>query len=49
MPTILLVEDNPTNLKLIRDILTFQKYDLIEATTVKWRLQKLKKIVISWG
>jgi two-component system, cell cycle response regulator DivK len=30
---ILVVEDNPTNLKLVRDVLTFSGYEVIEATT----------------
>ena len=30
---ILLVEDNPKNLKLVRDVLTFCGYEVIEATT----------------
>jgi len=29
---ILIVEDNPINLKLLRDILTFQKYVVLEAS-----------------
>lgn len=35
MKTILIVEDNPTNLKLIRDILVFQKYNVLESTDGK--------------
>ena len=30
---ILVVEDNPMNLKLVRDVLTYSGYDVIEATT----------------
>jgi two-component system cell cycle response regulator DivK len=30
---ILVVEDNPKNLKLVRDVLTFVGYDVIEATS----------------
>ena len=30
---ILVVEDNPTNLKLVRDVLTHSGYEVIEATT----------------
>ena len=30
-PRILVVEDNPLNLKLARDVLTFANYDVIEA------------------
>jgi len=30
---ILVVEDNPKNLKLVRDVLTFSGYDVIEATS----------------
>ena len=30
---ILVVEDNPKNLKLVRDVLTFCGYEVIEATT----------------
>lgn len=30
---ILVVEDNPKNLKLVRDVLTYCGYDVIEATT----------------
>ena len=32
-PTILVVEDNPKNMKLVRDVLQFSGYDVIEATT----------------
>ena len=31
--TILVVEDNPKNMKLVRDVLAFSGYDVIEATT----------------
>jgi two-component system cell cycle response regulator DivK len=30
---ILVVEDNPKNLKLVRDVLTFSGYDVVEATS----------------
>jgi two-component system cell cycle response regulator DivK len=30
---ILVVEDNPKNLKLVRDVLTYSGYDVIEATS----------------
>jgi two-component system cell cycle response regulator DivK len=30
---ILVVEDNPKNLKLVRDVLRFSGYDVVEATT----------------
>jgi two-component system cell cycle response regulator DivK len=30
---ILVVEDNPKNLKLVRDVLTYSGYEVIEATT----------------
>jgi two-component system cell cycle response regulator DivK len=30
---ILVVEDNPTNLKLVRDVLTFAGFEVVEATT----------------
>ena len=30
---ILVVEDNPKNLKLVRDVLTFSGYEVVEATT----------------
>ena len=32
-PRILVVEDNATNLKLVRDVLTHSGYDVVEATT----------------
>ena len=32
-PKILVVEDNPLNLKLIRDVLQFAGYDVVEATS----------------
>ena len=32
-PTILVVEDNPKNMKLVRDVLQFSGYDVIEATS----------------
>jgi two-component system cell cycle response regulator DivK len=32
-PRILVVEDNPKNLKLVRDVLTYHGYEVIEATT----------------
>jgi CheY-like chemotaxis protein len=30
---ILVIEDNPTNMKLVRDVLRFRGYDVLEATT----------------
>jgi two-component system cell cycle response regulator DivK len=33
--TILIIEDNPSNLKLIRDLLIYQKYNVLEATDGK--------------
>jgi two-component system cell cycle response regulator DivK len=30
---ILVVEDNPKNLKLVRDLLTYSGYEVIEATS----------------
>ena len=33
MSTILIVEDNDKNLKLVRDVLRFKGYDTVEATT----------------
>lgn len=41
--TILIVEDNPTNLKLLRDILNYQKYDVLEATDGEMALQTIEK------
>ena len=32
-PTILVVEDNPLNLKLVRDVLRYAGYRVVEATT----------------
>jgi len=32
-PRILVVEDNPKNMKLVRDVLEFSGYEVIEATT----------------
>ncbi len=40
---ILIVEDNPSNLKLIRDILIFQDYSVIEATDGKIALETIEK------
>jgi two-component system cell cycle response regulator DivK len=37
--TILVVEDNPLNAKLIRDVLTVMGYELIESTTAEDGLQ----------
>jgi len=41
--TILIVEDNPTNLKLLRDILSFQKFNVIEAIDGKSALESVKE------
>lgn len=41
--TILISEDNPINMKLIRDILSFQGYEIIEANDGKSALDKIKK------
>jgi len=41
--TVLIVEDNPTNLKLLRDILTFQKYSVLEAIDGKSALESVKE------
>ena len=41
--TILIVEDNPTNLKLLRDILSFQKFNVIEAIDGKAALESVKE------
>lgn len=40
--TILIVEDNPTNLKLLRDILNYQKFDVLEAIDGKSALESVK-------
>ena len=37
--TILIVEDNPINLKLLRDILNYQKFDVLEAIDGKAALE----------
>lgn len=39
--TIFIAEDNPSNMKLVRDILTFQGYNLIEAVDGKEALDKI--------
>ena len=41
--TILIVEDNPTNLKLLRDILNFQKIEVLEAINGKSALESVKE------
>lgn len=41
--TILIVEDNPTNLKLLRDILVYQKYTVIEAVDGETALKTVEK------
>lgn len=41
--TILIVEDNPTNLKLLRDILNFQKIEVLEAINGKFALESVKE------
>lgn len=33
MGRVLVIEDNPTNLKLVRDVLQFAGYEVLEATT----------------
>ena len=40
--TILISEDNPVNMKLLRDILTFQEYDIIEAYDGKSALDMIR-------
>jgi two-component system, cell cycle response regulator DivK len=32
---VVVVEDNPTNMRLVRDVLTFEGYTVIEATTAE--------------
>jgi len=48
MKTILIVEDNPANLKLLRDLLAFHGYSILEATdgTSALELIKLKNEII---
>jgi len=41
--TILIVEDNPANLKLLTDLLTFQGYCLLEATNGNSALNLIKE------
>ena len=41
--TILIVEDNPINLKLLRDILNFQKIEVLEAINGKSALESVKE------
>jgi len=41
--TILIVEDNPINLKLLRDILNFQKFEVLEAVDGKSALELVEK------
>lgn len=41
--TILISEDNPTNMKLIRDLLVFYGYEVIEAYDGKTTLEKIKE------
>jgi len=41
--TILIVEDNPINLKLLRDILNFQKFEVLEAVDGKSALESVEK------
>ena len=40
---ILIVEDNLTNLKLLRDILNFQKFDVLEAIDAKAAIESVEK------
>jgi two-component system, cell cycle response regulator DivK len=40
---ILVVEDNPLNLKLVRDVLTFAEYDVIEAQSGEEALRAAKE------
>jgi len=41
--TVLIVEDNPINLKLLRDILSFQKFEVIEAINGKLAIDSVKE------
>ena len=41
--TILIVEDNPINLKLLRDILNFQTFEVLEAIDGKSALELVEK------
>ena len=41
--TILIVEDNPINSKLLRDILNFQKFEVLEAVDGKSALESVEK------
>lgn len=40
--TILIVEDNPTNLKLVKDVLNYEKYNTVEATDGKIALDTIE-------
>ena len=40
--TILIVEDNPINLKLIRDILNYQKFNVLEAIDGKTAVESVE-------
>ena len=42
MKTILIIEDNPSNLKLVKDVLEYQKYNVLEATDGKVGLQAVE-------
>ena len=41
--TILITEDNPANMKLIRDVLMFYEYDVIESYDGETSLKKIKE------
>lgn len=41
--TIFIAEDNPTNMKLINDILSYQGYAIIQATDGKMALERIKE------
>jgi CheY-like chemotaxis protein len=41
--TILIAEDNPTNMKLLRDILNFQGYEIIETYDGKSAVEQIKQ------
>ena len=40
--TILIIEDNPSNLKLVKDVLEYQKYNVLEALDGKAGLQAVE-------
>ena len=44
LPAVLIVEDNPRNLKLVRDVLTHAGYRTLEATTAEAGLALVRRL-----